>query len=87
MKRVNNSSDVPEANLGILLKTFTSLKKKDKAALFFPAEEWGLPGCVNKRPEEREFVVDSGASMHLVSKKDLNSAELETMRTSRVRRR
>ena len=29
------------------------------------------------------FVVDSAASMHMVSKKDLNSAELETMRTSR----
>ena len=28
-------------------------------------------------------MVDSGASMHVVSKKDLNSAELETMRTSR----
>ena len=28
-------------------------------------------------------MVDSGASMHMVSEKDLNSAELETMRTSR----
>ena len=36
-----------------------------------------------KEPEEREFVVDSGANMHMVSEKDLNSAELETMRTSR----
>ena len=33
--------------------------------------------------KETEFVIDSGASMHMVSKKDLNSAELETMRTSR----
>ena len=33
--------------------------------------------------EEREFVVDSGASMHMVSKKDINSAELETMRISK----
>ena len=32
--------------------------------------------------EEREFVVDSGASMHVVSRKDLNSAELETVRMS-----
>ena len=31
-------------------------------------------------PEEREFVVDSGASMHMVSKKDQNEAELETVR-------
>ena len=36
-----------------------------------------------KEPEEREFAVDSGASMHVVSKKDLISAALETMRTSR----
>ena len=28
-------------------------------------------------------MVDSGAGVHMVSKKDLNSAELETMRTSR----
>ena len=31
-----------------------------------------------QEPEEREFVVDSGASAHMVNKKDL-----ETMRTSR----
>ena len=37
----------------------------------------GTPGCV------RELVVDFGASMQMVSKRDLNSAELETMRTSR----
>ena len=43
----------------------------------------GTPGCVNKRVAEREFVVDSGASMHMVSNKDRNSGELETMRTSR----
>ena len=29
-------------------------------------------------------MVDSGAGMHVVSKKDLNSAELETMRISRT---
>ena len=29
---------------------------------------------------QREFVVDSGASMHMLSRKDLNSAELETVR-------
>ena len=37
------------------------------------------------KPEERkrEFVVDSGDGVHMVSKKDHNSAELETMRISR----
>ena len=34
--------------------------------------------------EEREFVVESGSSMHMLSKKDLNAAELETARVSRT---
>ena len=34
-----------------------------------------------KKTEEREFVVDSGASMHMLSRKDLNSAELETVKS------
>ena len=59
------------------------LKEKDKATFHSPAEEWVLPGASAREPEEREFAVDSGAIMHMVSKRDLNSAELETMRTSR----
>ena len=58
-------------------------QRKDRAAFYFHAEEWVLPAASTKEPEEREFVVDSGANMHMVSKKDLNSAVLETMRTSR----
>ena len=55
--------------VGVLPKTFTSSKKKIRLHSTFP--------------EERGFVVDSGGSMHMVSKRDLNSAELETMGTSR----
>ena len=40
-----------------------------------------LPSVI--KPEEKEFVVDSGASMHMLSTKDLNSAELETVRVSK----
>ena len=58
------------------------LKENDKTTFYQPAEEWVLPAASTKEPEEREFVVDPGASKHMVSKKDLNSAELETMRTS-----
>ena len=47
------------------------------------AEEWALPVTSIQEPEETESVVDSGACMHMVSKRDLNSVELETMRTSR----
>ena len=41
-----------------------------------------LAGASVKKPEEREFVVDSRASMHMLSKKDLNSADLETVLVS-----
>ena len=58
-----------------LAENIYKLKGKEKAAFYFPAEEWVLPAASTKEPEEREFVVDSGASMHMVSKKDLNSAE------------
>ena len=34
------------------------------------------------QPEEREIVVDSGASMHMISKKDLHSAEMDTLTKS-----
>ena len=53
------------------------LKEKDKAPVYFPAEEWVLPAASTKEPEERECAVDSRASMHMVSKRDLNSAELD----------
>ena len=66
-----------------LAKNIYKLKGKDNATFYSPAEEWVLPAASTKEPDEREFVVDSRACMHMVSKKDLNSAELETMRTSR----
>ena len=44
-----------------------------------------MPAASTIKPEETEFVVDSGASLHMVSEKDLISGELETMRTSRSR--
>ena len=64
-------------------RTSPTIKESDKAAFHFPAEEWVLPAASTKELEEREFVVDSGASMHIVCKRDPNSAALETMRTSR----
>ena len=66
-----------------LAQNIFKLKEEDKATFHSPAEEWVLPAASTRELEEREFVVDSEASVHMVSKKDLNSAELETMRTSR----
>ena len=79
MKRLNDSSDVPEARLGILLKPCTSSMKRTRLHVTFPERN----GYSRLRRQKSRFVVDSGASMHMVSKKDLNSAELVTMRTSR----
>ena len=66
-----------------LAKNICRLKERDKAAFHSSAEEWVLLAASTKEPEERECVVDSVAGMQKVSKSDLNSAELETMRTSR----
>ena len=66
-----------------LAKHILIVKEKHSTSFFSPSENWCLPAPPNLKPEEREFVVDSGASMHMVSKKDLNSAELETVTTSR----
>ena len=56
--------------------------KGEKAAFFSPSESWCLPAPSNLEPEEREFVVDSWASMHMISKKDLNSVEMNTLTKS-----
>ena len=64
-------------------KHILKLKEKHKTVFFSPSENWCLPAPSTLNPEEREFVVDSRAPMHMISKKDLNSAELETVTTSR----
>ena len=66
-----------------LAKNIYKLTQKDKATLYSLAEEWVLLIAETKEPEERESGVDSGASMHMVSKKDPKAAELETMRMPR----
>ena len=53
-------------------------QEKDKTAFYPLAEKWVLLAASIKELEEREFVVDSGASMLMVSKKDIDSAELES---------
>ena len=60
---------------GIWRKDVYTLKSKDKATFFSPSEVWSLPAPSSKKLEEREFVVDSGASMHMLSRKDLSSVE------------
>ena len=50
-------------------KLAKKLKEHQRATFFSPSENGCLPASTLK-PEEREFVVDSGASMHMISKKD-----------------
>ena len=57
------------------------LKEHERAAFFSSPENRCLPALTLK-PEEREFVVDSGASMHMISKKDLSEAEMDTLTKS-----
>ena len=57
------------------------LKEHERAAFFSSLENRCLPASTLK-PEEREFVVDSGASMHMISKKDLSNAEMDTLTKS-----
>ena len=64
-----------------LAKNVFKLKEHEKAAFFSSPENRCLPAS-NLKPEEREFVVDSGASMHMISKKDLSNAEMDTLTKS-----
>ena len=50
---------------------------------FSPSENWCLPATSTIKPEERELVVDSSASMNMISNKDLNSAEMDALTTPR----
>ena len=67
-KRQSGKSKVPAA--WKLAKSVLKLKEKNRATFFSPSENRCLPASTLK-PEEREFVVDSGASMHMISKKGL----------------
>ena len=64
-----------------LAKSILKLKE-NKAAFFSPSENLCLPATSNHKPEEKESVVDSGASIHMTSKKDLNDAEMDTLTKS-----
>ena len=80
-RRRNGKSDVPAKQRGSWPKLSQKFKEKGKAAFFSPSENWCLPAS-KLEPEEREFVVDSSASIHMISKKDLSDAEMDTLTKS-----
>ena len=55
-----------------LAKSVFQLENADKAAFHSPIEARATPAPTSTTPEEREFAVDSGASMHMLSKKELS---------------
>ena len=64
-----------------LAKSVLKIKEHERATFFSLSENRCLPASTLK-PEEREFVGDSGASMHMISKKDLNDADMDTLTKS-----
>ena len=66
----------------MMLRKLCFSQNADRAALDTPTEARVMPAPTSKSPEEGEFAVDSGASMHLMSKKELCSDELDTVRSS-----
>ena len=79
---LQDKSDAPAEMRGNLPGKSASSKQEDKATFYSPSDEWIFRAASTFKTEEREFVVDSGASIHMVSKKDLNSAELDTVKIS-----
>ena len=57
------------------------LKEHERATFFSSPENRCLLASTLK-PEERQFVVDSGASMHMISKKDLSNAGMDILTKS-----
>ena len=80
-RRQSGKSTVSAKQRGSWPKNVLKLKEQERATFFSPSENRCLPASILK-PEEREFVVDSGASMHVISKKDLSDAEMDTLTKS-----
>ena len=66
-----------------LSKNIYKFKNADKTTFNSPIKARVMPAPTSKCPEEREFVVDSGASVHMMSEKDVSSDELDAVRRSR----
>ena len=64
-----------------LAKSVFKLNEQERATFFSPSENRCLPASALQL-EEREFVVDSGGSTHMISKKDLSDAEMDTLTKS-----
>ena len=63
--------DAPAEQHGTWQKSLQAPKNTDKATFYSPVKAGTMPAPTSKLPEDREFAIDSGASMHMLSKGDL----------------
>ena len=82
LKQPHDMRRAPAKQHGMWREIF-KLKAEDKATLHSP-EKINALVLVSKTTEERMFVVDWRASMHVLSKKYLSSDEMDTLRRSRT---
>ena len=82
-RKLCHKNDAPAEKHGTWRTMSLSSKHKDEAPFDSPSEAWVMKAPSSKKPQTREFVIDSGASMHTLSNKDSSSGELETLRRSR----
>ena len=83
MRRPCNKKDAPAKHRGIWRNIY-KLNNSDKITFSTPIEAKVMLAPTSTRSEEREFVVDSGAWLHMLSKKDLSSEEVDTVKSSRT---
>ena len=76
-KRRNGKSKVPAKQRGSWPRVYHKSKEHERATFFSPSRNRCLLAS-NLKQEEREFVVDSGALMHMISIQDLSNAEMDT---------
>ena len=69
--------------MGLGEKHVQAQKIKDKTTFYFPVKVMA-PVLFQKSLDERMFVVDSGASMHMLSNRDSSPVEMVTMRRFRT---
>ena len=83
MKRLKDNSDVSKQGMEPCQKHIQAERERH-GYILLARGRIGPPGCRNKRAGRKRVCGRfMSLCMHMVSKEDLNSAELETMRTSR----
>ena len=83
MKRLSDSSDVLAAGLEYCQKKHIQAQRKKQSYFLFSPREKKYSQLRQQKSQRRVCGRIPERSMHMVSDKDFNAAELETMRTSR----